>query len=191
LHFQNNGYPGSVAFQLNNSSGATVWSTLTPVRRAYANWMEVYRIPLTNGNATYLSRDYLVKDCGGAGSWGTFPGLGGRSFGSYFPDNSMFTVTDDGTGNIGVTFNIQANLNPYSDDANTTMSSFSYLPYYYSEGQNRYSQNPLAPNPINGTQTLYFVGFNKDYTINTTTLDFPTASIYSPPAPPVDSNSYA
>jgi hypothetical protein len=71
------------------------------------------------------------------------------------------------------------------------MFSFSYLPYYYSEGQNRYSQNPLPPNPINGTQTLYFVGFNKDYTINTTTLDFPTASIYSPPAPPVDSNSYA
>ena len=186
LHFQNTGYPGSVAFQLNNSSGATVWSTLTPVRRAYANWMEVYRIPLTNGNATYLSRDYLVKDCGGAGSWGTFPGVGGRSFGSYFPDNSMFTVTDDGTGNIGVTFNIQANLNPYSDDANTTMSSFSYLPYYYSEGQNRYSQNPLEPNPINGTQTLYFVGFNKDYTINTTTLDFPTGNIYTPAAPPVD-----
>ena len=185
LHFQNTGGPGAIAFQLNDSSGATVWSTLTPVRRAYENWMEVYRIPLTQGNATYLSRDYLVKDCGGASSWGTIPGVGGLSFGSYFPDSSMFTVTDDGTGNIRIKFNIQANLNQYSEDANTTMSSFSYLPYYYTEGQDRYSQNPLGPDPINGTQTLYFGGFNKDYTIYTSTIAFPTGNIYTPAAPPI------
>jgi hypothetical protein len=175
LYFRNTGGPGAVAFQLLDSNGTEVWSTLTPRRIAYQNWREVYRIPLTNGNnATYLSRDYIVKDCGGAVG---FP------YGNYFPNKSIFSVTDNGYDNISITFNIQSTLTS-DDNVNVTLSSLSYVPYYYTESQNRYTQ---LSDPINVTKTNYFLGFKPDpsaptgISASTSIVNFPVGGIYTPP----------
>lgn len=178
LHVQNTGGPGQIAFQI-RKDGTEVWSTLTPCRITFANWMEVYRIPMGINATTYLSRDYIVKDGGGDG---------GITYGRHFPNSSIFEVTNDGFGNIGIKFNTPTSGASYDGNATTTMNHIPYLPFYYAESFGRYTQNPIAPTPINVTKTYYFLGFNSAGDIRTSVVDFPTGNIFPPPA---DSGAYS
>lgn len=124
-----------------------IWSTLKPVRpySPYPYWNQVFRIPLTGGANTYqLTREYCVKDTGPV-SWS-----------DYF--NPFITITDNGSTNLGITFNQQYN------NSDSTIVALPYSPYYYVN-----SADPavgvrtvnLDDGIVNGVpgQTQFFTGF--------------------------------
>jgi hypothetical protein len=165
------GYTGaSAAIRLKCASdNLVIWSTLTPVRSlpAYAYWREVYRIPLTLGAGTYRSKNHYIKYYGNTtmDSYGAF-------FGS---DGSFFTATDDGVGNVGISFQ-SANLrrvstNGLSVATDATLYNLQYVPYYYSLLGTRYSQ--LSAPVGDSTQTQYFLGFNRLGATRTSIVSYP------------------
>jgi hypothetical protein len=151
------------------SDNLIIWSTLVPVRSAppYKYWQEVYKVPLTLGAHTYRSKDYYIKYyCSTVNS----------SYGAFFgSDGSFFTVTDDGIGNVGLTFQ-SANLLRRDPDGTTvatnpTLYNLQYAPYYYSTLGTRYSQ--LSGPAGDGTQTKYFLGFDRLGTVRTSLVAYP------------------
>jgi hypothetical protein len=163
LYSQNTLRHGQFAFQLiNNADNATVWSTNVPVRTAYQYWAEVYRIPLTQGAYTYQSINYYVKDTAIAQ---------GYSYGNFFEGQSMFAVTDDGSGNLSVTFNpASTGTVPSSLDDQQTVVNIPFLSYYYS-ANNRYSN---IENELPGGQTRRFLGFNSLGVVQTSIVSSPS-----------------
>jgi hypothetical protein len=163
LYFKNALRQGAVAFQLiNDASQTTVWSTLTPVRTAYRYWAEVYRVPLIQGAHTYQSIDHYVKDTAIAD---------GYSYGNFFEGQSMFAVTDDGSGNLSVTFNpASTGTAPSALADQQTVTNIPYLAYYYS-AYNRY--NNIEPE-LAGGQTHRFLGFNSLGVVQTSVVASPT-----------------
>jgi hypothetical protein len=144
------------------TDGTEVWSTLTPVRNTdynavgpYPYWGEVYRIPIrTDGTPEVLqSAGYYIK----RPNFDIGPYTWGVCFGQTGADNegSMFTINNDGYGNISIQINPLRTLlgsNGYND---TLRDAYDLL-YYYDPGDHRITQ--LAePNP-DGTTTL-FQGF--------------------------------
>ena len=174
MYNTDNGYydnvtnPGSVALEINDPNGFTVWSTQTPVRSStpYRYWNEVYRIPV-DGAVTLYSRDYLIKSGNSAG---------GNTYGSYFGETgtalegSMFVVSNDGSNNITITLNDQYRSTTDSS-SQTTMSFTRYLFYYYSQAGQRLTD--LETNAGDGN-TRYFQGFYSDGTVKTTRVIIPT-----------------
>ncbi len=165
----NSGEGGSIGIKVSNSAnGSTVWSTLNPIREIdpYRGWGEVYRIPLTDGESVYRSFGYCLKD--------RQPAEGNR-WGNYFSnDGSMFTVFDDGYGNIDLYINPKS-TRASTQEVNTTVSNIPTLLYYYSPFGNRYTQ--LESQPIgDGTQTHYFLGFDRFGNTRTSILPVPTAA---------------
>ena len=137
---------------------------------AFQHWVEVYRIPLTQGAATYFStQDYLLQ----SGSWGAndspVPFILGTSFGVSDSQGSICTVADDGTGNLSIRLNPL--YNPYTDvnEIYTAQAELNYCFNYYDEISNRYSQ--LESQLPNG-QTHCFAGFDSSGAVQTT-LIFP------------------
>lgn len=168
----NNDGPGSIAIRLRNSSTLQeVWSTLDPVRSVspYTYWGEVYRIPLTKGTYTYYSYDYKVKD---------FCLADGPGYGDYFGTagtantRSMFTVQDDGTGNLSISINTFS-VPSGNNDVNKTMTNLSYSFFYYEAlaGVIRYTQ--LGGPAGDGSQTEQFLGFNNNGTVVTSLVTYP------------------
>jgi hypothetical protein len=164
--------PGSVGIRIRNSTTLEeVWSTLTPVRSAspYPYWSEVYRIPLTNGATTYYSYEYCVKD---------YSIVDGTRYGDHFgtagtnETRSIFTVVDDGVGNLSISINTLTNPTGVSYN-DTTMINLGYAVYYYENlpAVNRYTQlgSPLG----DGSQTEQFLGFNADGTVRTSLVTYP------------------
>ena len=141
---------------------------------AFQHWVEVYRIPLTQGAATYFStRDYLLQ----SGSWGPngnqVPFILGLSFGVGDSQGSICTVADDGTGNLSITLNPLYSSYTDVDEIYTAQVELNYCFNYYDEITNRYTQ--LESQLPNG-QTHCFAGFNSAGAVQTT-LVYP--NIYS------------
>ena len=157
--------PGAIAFRLtNNSSSQVVWSTRVPVRVAYTYWAEVYRVPLTQGAHTYYSKEYIVKDS--AITFGE-----GYPYGAFFEGQSLFSVTDDGSGNLTVTVNPIGAWPVYYTDQ-LTIANIKDLPYYFSD-YSRYTN--LSNGSLPAGQTYRFIGFQADGTVQTTTVAKPSA----------------
>ena len=85
-------------------------------------------------------------------------GYDGLPYGAFFEGQSMFSVTDDGTGNIIVTFNPVGSALPSSTEDKNTIYNITTLPYYYS-ATGRYA-NLTEPAPVDSGQTHFFTGFN-------------------------------
>lgn len=165
----NTGDGGSIGIRISNASNSyPVWSTINPVREVspYPSWGEVYRIPLTEGENVYRSFSYCLKD--------RQPAEGNR-WGNYFSsDGSMFTVFDDGYGNIEIYFNPKS-TRASTEEVNTTLSNIPTLNYYYSPFGNRYSQLDVGPIG-NGSETHYFIGFDRFGNVRTSIVPIPTAA---------------
>ena len=157
----------AVQITYNNSQ---VWSTLTPVRATppYLYWAEVSRIPLTGSAQTYYSGDHIIKDTAAA-----IDSRYNDYFGSGSATGSLFTVTDDGYGNLTLTVNNRnSNTSVYST-VETTLNSLVYCLKYYEEAVTRFT-NLSAPLPNN--QTLIFNGFSPNGGIRTYTGSYTPAS---------------
>lgn len=146
-------------------TGNLRWSTRYASRGAqlpYKYWAEVYRIPLTGQARQYLLPNYLVKDFAiGSDSVNNRP----KRYSEYFNESSMLRITDDGLGNLDISFNPKTSSSSNSD----LESSLTYLPnlfYYYSNDPARTTN--LDPAPVgDGKQTKFFTGFTKTGQVTT------------------------
>jgi len=161
---------GAVALTLSSrSTKQMVWCTLYPIRLAapYKYWQEVARIPLLEDGVQhiYQSHNYLIKD--------TLPVSDQHRWGDYFGSSaatgSMFTIKDDGYGNLTITFNAKTS-NTGVAYTQQTVNNVQYLPYYYSTAENRYAN---LQGLINGNQTQYFLGFSRSGTTVTSIVKAP------------------
>ena len=185
LYSQNTGRPGAFAFQLyRQDTQEAVWSTRVPVRTAYRFWGEVYRIPLNQGAHTYRTGDlnpvsnlpkYLVKDS-------VMTETDGKPYGAFFEGQSMFTVRDDGAGNLTITFNPVGNTLPTSAADRRTIYNITALPFYFS-AHNRYSN--LSNGSLPAGRTYRFNGFNNQGGVITSEQSLPAdPTLAIPPDPP-------
>jgi hypothetical protein len=172
-----------VAFRLtNNASGQDVWSTRVPVRVAYQYWAEVYRIPLTQGANTYYSKEYIVKDSAITSS-------DGYPYGAFFEGQSLFSVTDDGSGNLAFTISPIGGTYPTNSVDRATVANIKDLQYYFSD-YNRFTN--LSNGTLPATQTFRFYGFLANGTVQTTIVAKPSANPVPPePEPYYDYSSFA
>lgn len=175
----NTGGLASVGLRLvQASTGKTIWSTKSPIRNTnpFLYWSEVYRIPLTQGAFEYISiGPYLIKNGQTAE---------GNPYGVYFGTiGSLLVVKDDGLGNLDISFNPKG-LRSSVVETNVTLSNIPYLPYYYSPYGNRYRQLDAAPIGAAGTETRFFLGFDKFGGVRTSVVPVPTSapdySLYVP-----------
>jgi hypothetical protein len=183
--------PAAIALRIVDTVGLEVWSTRFPIRigSVYQNWQEVYRIPLTGSAQSYQCNDtYCIKNSNNVNGqrWGYYFGSAGSTA------NSMFTVTDDGSGNITIALNPvnvnSAEILALDSNDRTTIVNSSHLFYYYSNirTNNQYTQLTSAP-AADGT-TQYFTGFTHDGTVRTTNVIPPTDPTNTVVAP-IDSGS--
>jgi len=170
LNTKNTGWPGAVALRMtNNTTNQVVWSTRVPVRLAYSYWAEVYRVPLTQGASTYNSLSYIVKDS-------AISIYEGYPYGRFFEGQSMFSVTDDGVGNLTITINPIGGSWPVDSSDQLTVSSIRDLAYYFSD-YNRIT-NLTNPTTLAAGKTLRFDGFQADGSVRTTIVDKPASDPY-------------
>jgi hypothetical protein len=153
----------------NNITSQIVWSTRVPVRTAYPYWAEVYRVPLTQGASTYSSLSYIVKDS-------AISIYEGYPYGRFFEGQSLFSVTDDGVGNLTVTINPIGGSWPVNSSDQLTVSSIRDLAYYFSD-YNRIT-NLTNPTTLAAGKTLRFDGFQADGSVRTTIVDKPASDPY-------------
>ena len=169
----NYGREAGVAVQILYNS-TEIWSTLTPVRTTapYLFWAEVSRIPITGSAQTYYSGDHLIKDTAAA-----IDSRYNDYFGSGSATGSLFTVVDDGYGNLTVTVNNRnSNTSGYTT-VETTLNSLVYCLKYYEEAVSRFSN---LSQPLPNNQTLIFNGFLADGTVRTYTGSYSLANTGNP-----------
>jgi hypothetical protein len=90
----------------------------------------------------------------------------------------MFTVTNDGFGNLNIAINPKLR-SPSSATDNTTLNYLSELYYYYSQRAERLTNLDTGPTG-DGSQTKVFTGFNASGQVQTRLAAFPT--IVTPPS---------
>jgi hypothetical protein len=162
-------YGAGVAVQILFNS-TEIWSTLLPKRSIppYLYWAEVSRIPLTGSANTYYSGNHLIKD--------TVAAIDSRYndyFGSGSALGSLFTVIDDGFGNLAVTVNNRNSNTSSYPTVETTLNGLVYSLKYYEEAVTRISN---LSQPLPNNQTLIFNGFLADGTVRTYTGNYIPAS---------------
>lgn len=183
--------PAAIALRIVDTASLEVWSTRFPIRigSVYENWQEVYRIPLTGLAQSYQCNDaYCIKNSNNVNGqrWGYYFGSAGSTA------NSMFTVTDDGSGNITIALNPvnvnSAEILALNSNDRTTIVNSTHLFYYYSNirTNNQYTQLTSAP-AADGT-TQYFIGFTQSGAVRTTNVIPPTDPTNTV-VPPIDSGS--
>ena len=170
FYVNNTGGPGAIAIALyEQATGNELWTTRYPIRgnvSPYLYWSEVYRIPLvSDGNPhTYYSFNYGVKNIGPVfgNGWSEY-------FGNDSAARSMFTVVDDGYGNLSVAMNP---LREGSGDTGTTITlqNLSRALFYYTTLGQRYTN---LEQPFNISKTHLFTGFKQDGTVTTSIVDYP------------------
>jgi len=144
--------------------GYNSWSTLDVI---IPNWAEISRVYLTGNPQTYQTTPNIYNGRQALG----------QSYSSLFVNGSMFSINDNGYGDLNITINA---LNSLTGDALTdqTLANLPYIFYYYSLYENslqynsRYSQ--LTPGDNNTTP--YFAGFDRNGNVVTTTVATPQAS---------------
>jgi len=188
-----------IALNITQSGGASVWSTLTPVRATaggdtYSGWSEVYRIPLssigTGVPQTYYSGGYVVKSTGavfGQYNWQDF-------FGNYNKGSagggSLFVVDDDGYGNLKIRSQYKTVAAGLASQ-DQTLEQLQYITYYYNnldfdspKGQT-YSSHARRIHNLegpqgNGSVCRQFVGFNSDGVVQTILTKYPGYQGFDP-----------
>jgi hypothetical protein len=170
IYALNEGGPGAIAVQFKDQTTLQeIWSTLTPVRSGnsspYIYWSEAYRIPLTeiSGPKTFYCYNHIVKNVGNAdgSAWGEWFGSGGLE------TRSIFTVQDDGFGNLNVSIN-PLRLHQGDYGTSVTLNNLRYSLFYHSTIGNRYTQ---LESPFNESQTRMFTGFDKFGNVTTIVVD--------------------
>jgi hypothetical protein len=197
--------PAAIALRVLDPTSQEVWSTRFPVRPEinnipssqypYKNWQEVYRIPLTGAAQSYQCNDtYCIKNSNNVNGqrWGYYFGSAGTTA------NSMFTVTDDGSGNITIDMNgVNVNssdmttLNSVDSNAYTTIANAPHLFYYYSYIRINNSYTQLSPALASDGTTPYFLGFTRDGAVRTSSVippTDPTNTIVTPSNPGINNN---
>lgn len=140
---------GSVGLTIVNYDGYVVWSTIDPMP---PTWAEIGRVTLLDDG---LAHSYQV----GPNVYSANV-ANNTNFSTYFRDNSIVTVNDNGRGQLSITLNpvTGASYDPITD---ATLSNVPYLFYYYSnaekqiDGNDRYSNYQAA-----GQYVKYFTGFD-------------------------------
>ena len=172
--------PAALALRILDLESQEVWSTRFPIRigPVYENWQEVYRIPLTGNAQSYQCNDtYCIKNSNNVNGqrWGYYFGSPGTTA------NSMFTVTDDGSGNITIAMNgVDVNssdmttLNSVDSNSYSTVANAPHLFYYYSYIRDNNSYTQLSTAPASDGTTQYFLGFTRDGDVRTSSVVPPT-----------------
>ena len=170
FYMENDSPAGGIAIRIYDPiSLVDQWSTIVPIRDTYAYryWQEVYRVPLTQGAYVYNSKDYYIKDSKVAA---------GASYGSYFSNGSIFTVTDDGGGNLDIRFNAKTSK-PTDASVNRTVTNLPLTPYYYLPATSITARNTQLESSgigIGGIDTHLFTGFDNLGTVTTSQVRYPT-----------------
>lgn len=176
----NTGYAAAIALKIVDPASQEVWSTRFPIRIGfpYQNWQEVYRIPLTGIARIYQCNDeYCIKNSNAAAGqrWGYYFGTVGATA------NSMFTVTDDGSGNITIDMNAvdvnsadMTNLNGSDSNAYNTIANAPHLFYYFSNIRASIGYTQLSPSPDPDGTTRYFIGFSNNGVVRISSVIPPT-----------------
>ena len=147
------------------SEGSTVWSTLDTI---IPIWADISRVYLTMDGVpkTYYPSTYIIST--GLAS--------GQPYGSYFSNNSMFTVDHDGVGGLAISINAVDHVTGQAVTDQTLINA-AFLFYYQSNYESsagfntRYNQLPGGTNAY----TPYFKGFDPAGNVLTTTLPTPQA----------------
>lgn len=162
--------PGGLGLKISRQSdNLVIWSTVAPQRTGslpYLYWDEVYRIPLVHGAYTYHSANYLMK-----ASTSIPPGNNyGDYFGSGTTAGSIFSITDDGYGNLTIVMN-EKTKSSYTIIHESTLKSLVYAMYYYTNNY-PYTRYTQVENPVNG-QTKFLTGISASGNIKTITTSIP------------------
>jgi hypothetical protein len=172
--------PAAIALRIVDPTSQEVWSTRFPIRigSPYQYWQEVYRIPLSGNAQSYQCNDtYCIKNSNNVNGqrWGYYFGSPGTTA------NSMFTVTDDGSGNITIAMNgVDVNssdmttLNSVDSNSYSTIANAPHLFYYYSYIRDNNSYTQLSTAPASDGTTQYFLGFTRDGDVRTSSVVPPT-----------------
>ena len=169
----NQGGPGAVGLRIYKADGTDIWSTLTPIGNSQTQipyWLDLGRIQLDQGYRIYYSNSYYIRNSGY-----------GNYFGVSSSQGSMFTIVDDGYGNLSIALNT---LREYSGDAgaNVTLGTLTESFYYYSSNSTHPRYNNLE-SPFGSGQTHYFTGFTAAGVVTNTVVAHPVSP--PPPPPPV------
>ena len=169
----NQGGPGAMGLRIYQADGTDIWSTLNPIgnnQTAIPYWLDLGRMQIDGSNRTYYSKYFYIRNSGY-----------GNYFGVSSAQGSMFTITDDGYGNLNIALNT---LREYSGDTglNVTLGAFTESFYYYSSNSDHPRYNNLE-SPFGNGQTHYFTGFTAAGVPTTTVVTHPVSP--PPPPPPV------
>jgi hypothetical protein len=180
------------------SSGGGVYATVSSLGISgsetdpkYPHWACVFRIPV-NATGDTVPRTYLSGELDANGQLVYLDKLtDGNNFYEYFGDyagqGSMFTVRDDGRGNITIDMNRLRELSN-DDQVNTTIRNLSRAFYYYSDVDlpSRYPINNIGnlerlpfttsgEYSVDGNLTKLFRGFLRNGQVITSIVDKPIA----------------
>lgn len=166
----NSGGPGSmgisITYTTGNNAGYDAWSTLD---LCSTSWAEITRISLINDGTR---RGYVIQPLLSHTDVYT------QTYSSYFKDGSgntgMWTVFNDGFGNIQIYVNNLSNTSGNSD-IDTTLQHVTDLMYYYSPIDQRVAASNLA-GVFGNNYTYIFVGFYFDGSVVTAQVPVPPAS---------------
>lgn len=174
--FSSGSNPAAVSAEiLKPDNSETFWSTVQPVRNntPYLYWNEVYRIKLDRGAHIYYSRDHIVKNSGR---------LSGRSIGDWFGTGgtnsagSLFTITDDGSGNLSIVMNPNTvTVNDYDLGFFNDVRTLPYAFYYHVKNSTTSLARFTNLEPLqNDGLTRFFLGFSSNGAVLTSRVLTPT-----------------
>lgn len=140
--------------------GITGNNMITP----FVNWLEVYRFPITSGQLSYLSKDYLTKSKNSDDLSESY----GYYFGTGVGARSMFLVEHDGNYNLSVKINTLREYKGHTS-FDRTLENLQNIFYYYSSNDRIFN----LENFFDDDKTHYFIGFNNDGSIVTSVVVHP------------------
>jgi hypothetical protein len=139
----------SVALTLSDYEGYVVWCTLDSM---VPTWAEIGRI--------------FLDDDGNHHSYQIVPNIyslnvaNNTTYSSYFANNSIVTVSDNGRGQLSISMNPVVSA-AYDAITDATLSNAPYLFYYYSNSENQQEGNKRFNNYQAPSQYVkYFTGFD-------------------------------
>jgi hypothetical protein len=157
---------GAVGIRIADGLDRDIWSTLFTVR---PTWAEISRIEI-DGTARSYSMSPVI--------FANLDGFTNKSYSSSFANGTMFSIFDNGGGQLSMTLNavIETTGNSIRD---LTLTNAQFLPYYYSQYENNYPGNArytnLDPGPYYPDgKTRYFTGFDPYGVVTTTPGPVPT-----------------
>lgn len=155
----NNSGPGSMALRIYDDAGTDVWTTLSLIDHVYY-WLDFGRIYLDGTARTYYSKDYAFRNYW-CGYFGTGNAVG-----------SMFSITDNGNGDLNIGLN---NLRQYFGDtgADITLTNLNSSFYYYMPNISNLVRYHNLEGPLENGLTHYLTGFTNAGVVTTSLVSYP------------------